>query len=249
MEAFVTACDKYKVKPGLYIGSRDTHNRFGSITPNTGARWPNGHVIRQGHAMPRRRNLDYQRSSAFATHAYVQFLLSCIEELLTQYGDIAEFWVDGPNLLGAEDKRTVYNTIASLQPDCLIVLNHSFGDGSVYNLDFAWPSDIMSIEVALPRLSRYDPWFQLSIDGNAEEEYYIPGEVCDMIGRDYNWFFGEDDTPQSDAELLGRRLICHARGVNWLLNVPPNREGVLPRTYVDALQRLLKNSQRMGIQQ
>jgi alpha-L-fucosidase len=68
--------------------------------------------------------------------------------------------------------------------------------------------------------------------------------VCDPIG--YEWFSVEGDDPRSDGELLGMRLICLARKVNLLLDVPPDRSGRIPAKHVDALMRLRKNVERLG---
>ena len=120
------------------------------------------------------------------------------------------------------------------------MLNSGFGNGSKVKQDYAWPSDIMAIERDLPSSARgYKPWH--TIDG---KEYYVPGEVCDPIG--YEWFYVEGDDPRSDAELLGMRLICMARKVNLLLDVPPDRSGRIPQKHVDALMRLRKNVERLG---
>jgi len=61
VEAFVSACEKRGVLPGLYYCSWDNHNRFGSVTPS-----------------------DAQLS--FTTRAYMDFQTAQIQELLTQYG-------------------------------------------------------------------------------------------------------------------------------------------------------------------
>jgi alpha-L-fucosidase len=153
---------------------------------------------------------------------------------------VGEVWVDIPGVLGTKGRKQQYEQIAELAPDAVIMLNSGFGNGSKLKYDYAWPSDIMAIERDLPTSARgYQPWFH--IDG---KDYYLPGEVCDPIG--YEWFYVEGDEPRSDAELLGMRLICHARKVNLLLDVPPDKSGQLPRTTVDALMRLAKNVDRLG---
>ena len=67
----------------------------------------------------------------------------------------------------------------------------------------------------------------------------MPAEVCDPIGKE--WFYKEADLPRSDAELLGMYLICRSRGANLLLDVPPDKHGLIPQKYIDALQRLKRN--------
>ena len=143
-------------------------------------------------------------------------------------------------MLGADGRKQQYDQIAKLNPKAIIMLNSGFGDGSSVKQDYAWPSDIMAIERRLPASNRgYKPWQK--IDG---KDYYMPGEVCDPIG--YEWFNVDGDEPRSDGELLGMRLICRARKVNLLLDVPPDRHGVIPKSRVESLMRLDKNMGRLG---
>jgi alpha-L-fucosidase len=47
---------------------------------------------------------------------------------------------------------------------------------------------------------------------------------------------------RSDDKLLKQFQICRDRGVNFLLNVPPDKHGVIPDSYVQALMRLARNA-------
>ena len=73
VEAFVTACQKHGILPGLYYCSWDNHHLFGSVTPSMTS-----------------------FELGFTTAEYRAFQLAQIEELLAQYGPIAEVWVDIP---------------------------------------------------------------------------------------------------------------------------------------------------------
>jgi alpha-L-fucosidase len=217
VEAFVKACAKHGVMPGFYYCSWDNHNRFGSETPS-----------------------DTPFHEASTTQKYRDFQLAQVEELLTRYGTIGEVWIDIPNVLGAEGRRAQYDQIARLQPDAVIMMNQGFGDGSKLKTETAWPTDLVAIERWLPSSNRgYTPWH--TIEG---KEYYVPGEVCDPIG--YEWFHVDGDGPRSDGELLGMRLICQARRVNLLLDVPPDKTGRIPQKTVASLVRLRKNVERLG---
>jgi len=77
------------------------------------------------------------------------------------------------------------------------------------------------------------------------KKYYMPGEVCDPIGRE--WFFTEEDQPLSDEELLGMYLVSISRGTNLLLDVGPDKHGLIPQKYVGALQRLRANLDRLNV--
>jgi alpha-L-fucosidase len=120
-------------------------------------------------------------------------------------------------------------------------MNHGIGDGSTLKVDYAWPTDVITIERFLPNShTKHVKW--RNVEG---KQYYIPGEVCDPIGKE--WFYKEGDTPRSDAELLGMYLLTRSRGANLLLNVPPDREGVIPEIYTDALMRLRENLSKISL--
>jgi alpha-L-fucosidase len=221
VKLFVEACRKYQIRPGFYYCSWDNHHRFGSRTISD---------MRQ----------DQSGEPAYTTSRYQTFQTAQITELLTQYGEIAEMWVDIPPVLGRGYRTFLYDHIARLQPNCIIMMNNGWGDGSRYPVDEAWPSDIMSIEFgnspdrALGPSELFSPWRE--IEGRT---YYLPGEVCDYIGGD--WFFKDEDQLRPDSELQTLFENCRARGTNLLLNVPPDRSGVIPPSYVEALLRLKKN--------
>jgi alpha-L-fucosidase len=217
VEAFVTACEKRGILPGLYYCSWDNHHRFESMTPSV-TKW----------------------FDAYTTRAYQDFQSAQIEELLTHYGDIAEVWIDIPHILPRCYRQELYGQIAALQPEALIMMNNGVGDGSAYPVDKAWPSDLIAIERFVPNShTAHVKWRE--IEG---KQYYLPGEVCDPIGRD--WFFTPDDRPRSDAELLGMYLLSVSRGANLLLDVGPDRHGLLPAEMVAALQRLRVNIEKVS---
>jgi len=101
--------------------------------------------------------------------------------------------------------------------------------------DYAWPSDLIALERSLPSGPTFNKWRQ--IEG---KEYYIPGEVCDPIGK--HWFWVEGDLPRADSALTRQFADCKARGVNLLLDVPPNNHGLVPGYSIQALNRLRMNA-------
>ena len=72
------------------------------------------------------------------------------------------------------------------------------------------------------------------------KKYYMPGEVCDPIGKDWFWVAG--DRPRPDEALLKQFEACRQGGVNFLLDVPPDKHGLIPDETVAALMRLRKNA-------
>jgi alpha-L-fucosidase len=230
VEAFVKACEKRGVLPGFYYCSWDNHNVFGSNTPTRTANW-------------QRAQRDYllMVQMAFTTRAYMEFQSSQIEELLTQYGTIAEVWIDIPSVLPRFYRQELYDQIAGLQPQAVIMMNNGTGDGSNYPIAYAWPADLIAIERFLPNShTGHVKWRE--IEGG---KYYMPGEVCDPIGKE--WFYVDGDKPRSDAELLGMYLVCRSRHTNLLLDVPPDKHGLIPKMHVEALIRLRKNLDKLGV--
>jgi alpha-L-fucosidase len=225
VEAFVTACEKRGVLPGFYYCSWDNHNTFGSLTPS------------MNPALTR----DWWSGSAFTTRAYMDFQTAQIQELLTQYGPVGEVWIDIPIVLPRFYRQELYDQIAGLQPQAVIMMNNGIGDGANYPVAQAWPADIIAIERFLPNShTGHVKWRE--IEG---KKYYMPGEVCDPIGRE--WFFTEADAPRSDEELLGMYLVSISRGTNLLLDVGPDKHGMIPQKYVGALQRLRTNLDKLGV--
>lgn len=218
VEAFVKACERRDVRPGFYYCSWDNHTRFGSLTPSF-TPW----------------------NDAYTTREYQTFQWAQIEELLTQYGTICEMWIDIPKVLPRDYRNRLYARIAELQPDCLIMMNNGIGDGSHISVADTWPTDLIAIERFLPNShTGHVKWRE--IEG---QRYYVPGEVCDPIGKE--WFFVEGDAPRDDAELLGMILVARSRGANLLLDVPPDKHGLIPQMHVDALVRLRHNLDKLGM--
>ena len=211
VEEFVTACRERGVLPGFYYCSWDNHNRFGSKTPS-----------------------DPDDDGSGPTAKYQTFQTAQLTELLTQYGPIAETWVDIPGILGRGYRTFLYGEIARLQPDTVIMMNSGISTQESYNVDYAWPSDIIAIERSLPAAGGYNK--VRTIEGR---NYYMPGEVCDPIGKD--WFFVPGDLPRDDKSLADQFQTCRAGGVNLLLDVPPDTTGQIPQESVQALLRLRKN--------
>ncbi len=216
VEAFVKACQTKGVLPGFYYCSWDNHHLMGSMTPTmTGFH------------------------EAYTTSQYREFQWKQLEELATQYGPVAEWWIDIPGVLPRDYRNDLYKFLSEKQPNSLIVSNHGVSDGSTFNVDYAWPTDVVTIERFVPNsVTAHVRWRE--IEGH---KYYLPGEVCDPIGKE--WFYKEGDKPRTDDELLGMYLICRSRGTNLLLDVPPDTTGVIPAASVSALERLRKNLDRL----
>ena len=212
LEKFVNACRDKGVLPGFYYCSWDNHNRFGSQTPSdiTG---PDQYI------------------TSFTTSRYQTFQTAQITELLTQYGPIAETFIDIPEVLGRGYRTFLYQHIASLQPETVVEMNSGISSQETYDVEHSWPSDLICLERSLPGDAGFKKWRQ--IEG---KEYYMPGETCVTIGKE--WFWVEGDEPRSDEFLFKAFADCKTRGVNFNVDVPPDRHGLIPDYSIKALNRL-----------
>jgi len=209
VEQYVKACEKCGVKPGIYYPAVDIHHLDG-----------------------RRPEDDWK----YTTSLHQTFMTNQITELLTGYGPIAEVWIDIPRVLGRGYRTFLYEHMARLQPDAVILMNGGFHDGTkiAERLDSIWPTDLISLERTLPPKTGYPKWKE--IEG---KEYYLPGEFCDSIMPSWWWVDGEK--PRDDDKVLAQFQACREGGVNFLLDAPPDNHGLIPQTTVDALTRLRRN--------
>jgi alpha-L-fucosidase len=210
--AFVKACERRGILPGFYYCSWDNHNLFGSVTPS-----------------------QTRFEKAYTTSLYQDFQTAQVTELLKNYGTVAEMWIDIPGVLGRGYRTYLYQRIGELQPECVIMMNSGIGDQATYDVDYAWPSDLIAIERRLPPHGGHVKWRE--IEGR---RYYVPAEVCDTLGKE--WFYVEGDKPRPDEELRTIFRESRARGANLLLDVGPNKHGLISDEYRDALMRLRKNA-------
>ena len=137
---------------------------------------------------------------------YVAFLKEQIRELMTNYGKIHCLWWD-MNQTGREDPSV--NALArELQPGILIN-PRGFGEG-----DFATPErDFAS-----------DKWGAPTHELLAFE---TPVEACQSVGIE-SWGYRKDEDYYTDKYLMQSIDRIMAKGGNYLLNVGPTAEGVIP---------------------
>lgn len=160
---------------------------------------------------------------------YTGLIKKQLSELLTQYGPIDLFWIDQySNRYTRDDWREIKQHIKSLQPGCVVIANNSLND-----LD----TDIHSYEY--PWLKTARPDRALPPKGNAH-----PAEVCDKIGPGWFWKTTENDGNLKTAEdIVAMLKSCNARHANYLLNIAPDRTGLIP---AHSLRRLRQIRELLG---
>ncbi len=163
--------------------------------------------------------------------AYDDYFINQASEILTAYGQIDMLWFDG---CGSENHAynwpRIIREVRRMQPDILVF---SLGDP-----DYRWVGN----ESGLAPSPCWNTVDHLHLSERAEtpaamiRPRWLPAE-CDCVIRERNWFYQESDahTVKSVEELLGIYYYSVGRGANLLLNIGPDRRGLLPVQDADNL--------------
>lgn len=133
--------------------------------------------------------------------AYMAFVTAQVRELCTNYGEIHGFWWD-MNVPKHRDPR-VNAMIRKLQP-AAVINNRGFDDG-----DFGTP-ERNAIHA-----------------GDQRSAFTCRTEACQSVGM-HSWGYKEDEDYFTPRYLTGTIDRTLSRGANFLLNVGPTAEGVIP---------------------
>ncbi|MFW6156053.1 MAG: alpha-L-fucosidase, partial [Armatimonadota bacterium] len=133
-----------------------------------------------------------------------------VRELLTQYGPIGLIWFDTPVAINPEQSQELVELVHELQPECLV-------NGRVGNEK----GDYSSLgDNQIPR-------------GPVKGDWETPATMNDTWG-----FKADDDNWKSTEELLHLLVDLASKGVNYLLNVGPTAEGLIPPESVKRLKEI-----------
>ncbi len=185
-------------------------------------------------------------NASYATAEYVQKVFRRqLQELLTNYGDVFEVWLDGANggsgYYGGDqletrsiDRKTYYdwpNTadyIHSLQPGA-VVWGREFrwcGNEQGYSGTTCWANcDVDAVRIEKVNNTGYEEGFE-----------FIPSEVD--VRTSQNWFWHSNEQIKSAEELFKIYLESVGRNATLIMNCAPNTDGVLSNTQVQNLTKL-----------
>jgi alpha-L-fucosidase len=151
-------------------------------------------------------------------HYYDTKVIPQVRELLTNYGPIGLIWFDTPRNITRQQSQQLADLVHQLQPMCLV-------SGRVGN-----------------NLGDYDSAGdnQISV-GKVQRPWETPVTMNDT------WGFRKDDHNWKSAQVLIRQLAStSSRGGNYLLNVGPTSEGVIPPESVERLAEVGKWTKANG---
>ena len=156
---------------------------------------------------------------------YVVYLKGQLKELLTEYGPIGILWFDGEWESSWTHERGVdlYNYVRTLQPN--IIVNNRVGKGRA-GMQGMNKSEGVG-DYGTPEQEIPPTGFPSGVDW----------ESCMTMNN--HWGYNKNDQNWKSAETLVRNLIdCSSKGGNYLLNVGPTAEGLIPVPSVERLKQI-----------
>ena len=130
-----------------------------------------------------------------------------VRELLTEYGPVALVWFDTPQMMNAERAQRFTDIVRSLQPKTLIDGRLGAAGDYVTTGDNVIPADVQN-----------DAW-------------EVPATINHTWGYktyDHDW--------KSPGQITFKLVDIVSKGGNYLLNVGPMADGVIPRPSQDVLR-------------
>jgi alpha-L-fucosidase len=214
-----------------------------------------GDVVREISEAARRRGLEFgiyvspwdRNNPQYGRPEYIGIYRQQLTELLSGYGPIFEVWHDGANggdgyYGGAREKRLIdkqtyyqwpgtWELVRRLQPDAVI-----FSDAGP---DIRWVGNEKGI-AGDPCWATFDPAgthggpgvpgdtkSEEAATGHRHGSRWMPAECDVSIRPGWFWHERENTLAKNPDELLDLYFKSVGRGAHLLLNVPPDRRGLL----------------------
>lgn len=171
----------------------------------------------------------------YGTERYNSIFVGMMKEIFLNYGPIFEMWWDGANGEGPNGKKQVYdwkrfeNTVKQFSPRTIM-----FSD---IGPDVRWTGNENGI-AGDPNWNFLNPeGFARGVGaphpdtlnhGNYMGKRWIPAECDVSIRPGWFWHSAEDSKVKTPNQLFAIWLKSVGRGANLLLNVPPDRRGLIP---------------------
>ncbi len=170
----------------------------------------------------------------YGTPEYNDVFVNMMKEIFTNYGPIWELWWDGANGEGPNGKKLVYDwdrfkkTVKAISPNTVIFSDvgpHIRWCGNENGIAGETNWNLLDTAGFTPGAGA--PPVDTLNRGNVNGKNWIPAE-CDVSIRP-GWFYHkeEDAKVKTPEELFQLYLKSVGRGANLLLNVPPDRRGLI----------------------
>jgi alpha-L-fucosidase len=153
-------------------------------------------------------NWDYDEERKDFARYLRELVIPQVRELLTNYGPLGLIWFDTPRTITPEQSKELTDLVHELQPNCLVSsrVGHGYGDYRSMG-DNQIPGAVVTGDWETPATLN-DTWGFKSYD--------------------HNW--------KSVDTLVYKLVDIVSKGGNYLLNVGPTAEGLIPEPSVERLQ-------------
>ena len=184
---------------------------------------------------------------------YIIYYRNQLRELLTNYGDIFEFWIDGANggtgnYGGADEDRKVdrktyydwpntFKIVRELQPDA-VIFSDAGPDIRWVGNEQGWANEtnwcLLRRDEAWPGWPRYKELRS----GHEDGTHWVPAEVDVSIRPGWYYHPSQDDQVKSLNQLLDIYYHSVGRNANLLLNFPVDNRGLIHEKDVEQVLKL-----------
>lgn len=189
----------------------------------------------------------------YGSPEYITYYRNQLKELFTNYGPIFEMWFDGANggdgfyggkreqrkINGATfyDWPTTLNRVRDLEPEVIFFsdagpgvrwVGNERGVAGETNWNTITPDTLFAGKGGIETLLN---------TGSENGTHWIPAEVDVSIRPGWFYHAKEDSLVKSPEKLLDIYLTSVGRGSTLLLNVPPDRRGIIHENDVQALKQ------------
>ncbi len=176
---------------------------------------------------------DGSRTNPNFSRYVKNYLKPQIKELITNYGPLGVMWFDGEWIKDWTEPQGIdlYNYVRSLQPD--IIINNRVGKGrkSMQGMtkEGYFAGDFGTPEQEIP---------PTGLPGVDWETCMTMNDTWGFKSYDHNW--------KSKEDLIRRLVDIASKGGNFLLNVGPTSEGLIPQASVERLAAMGQWMERNG---
>lgn len=231
MAELSAACAEHGLGLGFYLSPADLHQEKAP-----GGYYGNGSPVVVS-------DIPSLGSSRFVYEVddYNRFYLNQLYELLTQYGPIAEVWLDGANPTSTAQEYAFdawFDLIRKLAPEATIAVGGpdvrwvGNEDGLARETEWSVVPFASGRMVAAESAPEVAGPSELTA---ADELRWYPAEVDVSIRPGWFYHSSEDSAVKSLAELLDIYRKSVGRNAVLLLNIPPDRRGLFAEPDVQAL--------------
>jgi alpha-L-fucosidase len=223
-----------------------------------------GDVVKEVSEACRRHGLKFgvylspwdRNHAEYGRPGYIEYYRNQLKEIFTNYGPVFEMWFDGANggtgyYGGADERRSIDGStyyqwpvtlklVQDMEPEVIFFsdagpgvrwVGNERGVAGETNWNTITPDTLFAGKAGITELLN---------TGHPDGTHWIPAEVDVSIRPGWFYHAAEDSLVKSPEKLFDIYLTSVGRGSTLLLNVPPDRRGLLNERDVDALRGFRK---------